>query len=154
MASRRGSAAWMGNTRSRVFGPCETPCSSNRLGILDRVSTLNLRVPFSGLDALNPNRLKHFVETLEQYRGSCTTFDMPRGELDVSCTLVFALVLLRTTNRGTRSNFLLLSSAARSIEPFGAFARLRFLNFRISLAPLRNGFKCSCNRCCTVAVQR
>jgi hypothetical protein len=42
----------MGNTRFHVFGPCETPCSSNRLDMLERVSALNLRVPFSGLDAL------------------------------------------------------------------------------------------------------
>src|SRR6266487_3437795 len=109
MASRRGSAirrarsaAWMGNTRSHVFGPCETLCFSNRLDMLEWVSAPNLSLQFSGLDALTPNRLKPFVETLEQYRGSCTTFDMPRGELDVSCSLVFALVLRRITNRATR----------------------------------------------------
>jgi hypothetical protein len=70
--------------------------------MLEEVSTPNLSVQFSSLDALTPHRLKPIVETLEQYRGSCTTFDMPRGELDVSCSLVFALVLLRTTHREKR----------------------------------------------------
>jgi hypothetical protein len=62
VGSRRGQAIWrivkptpsMGDARSHILGPCETPCSSNRLDMLERVSAPNLRIPFSGLDAALP----------------------------------------------------------------------------------------------------
>jgi len=51
-AEDHSTAHVLGYARSSVFGSCETLCSSNRLDILERASAPNLRVQFSGLDAL------------------------------------------------------------------------------------------------------
>ena len=60
-------------------------------------------------------------------------------------------LLLCTRNRENRRYLRFLSSAAKSIEPIGAFARLRFC---ICVAPLIHGLGGCCSRCCTVAVWR
>jgi hypothetical protein len=74
---------------------------------------------------------------------------MPKRELDFRYSLLLALVPFHTRNREKRCDLLFLSSAARSIEPFVAFARLRLF---ISASPLLRCFM-GCSAIAAVAVQ-
>ena len=58
------------------------------------MSKICCQIAVKARNVSNTNRLKPLVEVLEQSRGSSKLLGMPKGGLDMPCSLVFALVHL------------------------------------------------------------